>query len=141
MRVIKFRAWNTVEKTMYYDVGLSPHTKNYHVFSEKGDAIVDMYGTMPALMQYIGFNDPVGKEIFEGDVVVGGLDDRDYVRSVVRIGASEISVDTYENSFTMPYYGVYLEGSIGLEEDLMNKKQYVIGNIYENPELLEVDNV
>jgi uncharacterized phage protein (TIGR01671 family) len=136
-RTIKFRAWNSRTGKMVDLQAITPLAMDSDLVKLGAKGLFIPFDEHMILMQYIGFNDPTGKEIFEGDVVVGGLDDRDYVRSVVRVGASETSVDTYESSFTVPYYGVYLEGSIGLEEDLMAGKQYVIGNVYENSDLLE----
>lgn len=86
-------------------------------------------------MQYTGLKDRNGKEIYEGDIVAG-RNAPDYVKSVVRIGMSETEVDFGEYSISKPYYGVYLEGSIDLEGRLLRGEMEVIGNIYENPELL-----
>ncbi|GAB1462208.1 YopX family protein [Pedobacter sp.] len=71
MREIKFRAWNSDTKQMFYDfdqnikeVGLG---KSIHLF---------VYETglhFNTLMQFSGLRDRNGKEIYEGDVYLLGL--------------------------------------------------------------------
>lgn len=88
------------------------------------------------LMECVEPRDKDGDDIYEGDIVVTGLSD-EHVRSVVRIGEAETYGEVLDHPVTRPYYGVYLEGSIDLEEYLLSGKMYVIGNIYENSDLLQ----
>ena len=108
MRTIKFRAWYPKTKDMYLDVG---------VFKEP----VDGYGAVIIsrddkdfiLMQYIGLKDKRNRDIYEGDIVDWGT------------GRAEVKFVEEQDKggiMTSPY---------------INQDTEVIGNIYENPELLK----
>lgn len=91
------------------------------------------------LMQSTGLLDKNGQEIFEGDIVK-----RDGIKrpEVVRFG-EWIDVDTL--GFEEQYIGFYFESEhegqkrLYSVESQFNNLSKVIGNIYENPELLEVE--
>lgn len=138
-REIKFRAWNT--KRMIYDkeqfkIVPNPHGKcNFGIVYVDGDLYegggwrVD-FG-IGALMQFTGLKDKNGKEIYEGDII----DCRD--------GKAEIVYIEIFAKFVMDFN---LSGKKGLPDfedrnyqdaDTCMRSIEVIGNIYENPELLE----
>ena len=72
--------------------------------------------------QYIGFKDDCNKEIYEGDIVKCYVDGKQYLAKVLfRGGCFMFKIPRF------PWYG-------GLV-DTANFE--VVGNIYENPELLE----
>jgi len=73
-----------------------------------------------------------GKEIYEGDVVATGFTEK-HVKSIVRIGEARLSI----NEYSADYYGIYLEGSVDLEDYLRRGEMYVVGNIYESPAIME----
>lgn len=82
-------------------------------------------------MQYTGLLDNAGKKIFEGDIINGET------KSVVMIGRYKCKISGEDG------FGVYIiaEGKkIGSEALLQDEKNIdVIGNIFENPELLEIN--
>ena len=120
MRKIKFRAWDKENEKMMKVSSISLENKEiavkdfgtYHFFRIKDIE----------LMQYIGLKDKNDKEIYEGDIVI--LND-----------AEE------ENRCIVKYkYGSYILVDGDLREDLSNVEDRfleVIGNIYENKNLLE----
>ena len=81
---------------------------------------VDLYNI--DLMQFTGLKDETGRDIFEGDIV--------------RSSGREIGVvDFSEGAFVLC---VYKDGEIHHEEIAAEEDAWeVIGNIYENPELLK----
>jgi len=109
-REIKFRAWDDKEGKMWNPV--VGHDGVLMTGTGLGTWV-----TYPAyedpLMQYTGLKDKNGKEIYEGDVV--------YVAGYGDYNVEFPFIELYEAIF---------EGDIG----------EIKGNIYENPELLELNN-
>ena len=114
MREIKFRAWGDFGKKMHYQ------TKEEDLWSFLRNA----YGM--ELMQYTGLKDKNGKEIYEGDFV------KDEIRYEVMFG--EYEVDEYTHTGFFLFHSANNEGM--LSKDDCNFLT-VIGNIYENAELLK----
>ena len=124
----KFRAWDKILKKMNDVTAIDFSTKPFRVFySAYGE---DNYFNQDAiLMQSTGLKDKNGVEIFEGDIVKP-------VSFASWIGVVKYSpenaayiLDDYNNEFIRGE-NVYLsQFNEGLE---------VKGNIYENPELMEV---
>lgn len=112
-REIKFRAWCTHWKIwgeVDFDVFLENTDSN-----QKGILEVTHHGKI-ILMQYTGLKDKDGKEIFEGDIV----------HSEVGFSGQVI--------FHHGCFGI--KGGAGISMLWMNEPLTVIGNIYENPDLL-----
>ena len=86
------------------------------------------------LMQSTGLKDKSGQEIFEGDIVSDGFDIGD-IKSHKTLGFYMVDKKGVERWFSD---GATIEG---FEEYVKTafKNIEVIGNIYENPELLEAD--
>ena len=126
MREIKFRAWDIQAKCILGGGGMQLN------------ATTGRLDCLPSvvIMQYTGLKDKNGKEIYEGDIVQfydrGNMFDDDLLLCTAQV--------------TMRFAGWYPEpinvkGLRGFRfEDVSwrNEQCEVIGNIYENPELLRV---
>ena len=125
MRSIKFRVWNLMSKKMMgwgeiFDLPaweIFPGTPEQRAFN---------------VMQYTGLKDKNGKEIYEGDVLDLSLGDDSVLRCEVIYEAP---------SFCRKWYNA---NTIRLRQREIEPMAWnthivyeVIGNIYENPELLE----
>lgn len=136
-RVIKFRSWSKTNKRMYNRVLAGPGDPCSIVWDDERKDWLQFDDACGDLMQFTGLHDANGKEIYEGDIVATGIGP-DYVKSIVRIGRGEIYINVGDDSYSRGYYGVYLERSC-LEDLLLDGKMIILGNIYENPELLKKD--
>lgn len=127
MREIKFRAWDKDAETMVFQ-SESGGEYCWHIDVEEIwiENIVEDYTSKIELMQYTGLKDKDGVEIYEGDILNYGH---------------------YKNSHKVIYRNACFWGEsiergdpigIGLYNALEDLE--VTGNIYENPELLEVQN-
>ncbi len=118
-REIKFRAWNTATKTMIDLKKITPLALNMDT-----DGLFIPFSDGLPLMQYTGLKDKNGIEIYEGDELQPVRPARDMGRFIVRY-------DEKKASFVCDNGGqIYIDVSTW-----GNRK--VIGNIYENPELLQ----
>lgn len=125
MREIKFRAWNLLAKKMmsHEDICYTPNLKMYELFCDTPD-------NRPwELMQYTGLKDKNGVEIYEGDIITTGSGLNDKFKVEYKINSFIFSIAYYEYT----RYLLYLER-------WQYSKLEVIGNIYENPELLGPNN-
>lgn len=115
-REIKFRAFLN---SKYYE---NPCMLSWEELLEQYDAIDMFQRDLMTLMQYTVLKDKNGREIYEGDVLDIGLRNQD--------GKPVIAPVSYEKYAA----GYVLDNGIWqrLTEDCE-----VIGNIFENPELLE----
>lgn len=118
MREIKFRAWDKEKKEM---------TAN---FNFKEMCFKGIWGLFPYLenfnpdylMQYTGLKDKNGKEIYEGDIV-----------EVQDMHHQRLEVLSREGR----YIRRYINGNTRDLHTINSSWLLVIGNIYENPELLK----
>jgi uncharacterized phage protein (TIGR01671 family) len=120
MREIKFRAWDTRKEKMIPSGELMADYRYFDlmVFAANG------YRTR--VMQYTGLKDKNGKEIYEGDIIVGTYKDMGTDTGLVVFKGCGFKVE-------IPNVG---------DDELVDWERYsdsieVIGNIYENPDLIE----
>lgn len=128
-REIKFRAWSKVEEEMVYGIDLTTQDGTAHPINGNWDNIMSLDERVE-LMQYTGLKDKNGTEIYEGDIVL-----------------TDNSIDNFHTELrSKKLYEVrYWDGSFMLRFDDKNIDYLstgetcceVIGNIYENPDLLE----
>lgn len=127
-RKIKFRAWDKACKTMiddYAEIGGygELYAKKFHPSSYSDKSVPNLI-----LLQYTGLKDKNGKEIYEGDIVSRFSDTQ---RSVVKF-QDGCFMSTIQLSGRIPETDEILCNDLSVTE--------VIGNIHQNPELLEATN-
>ena len=125
---VRYRAWDNWRKKMSVVDRIYIDTKGVRLYDDFGEYWRDF--RVVELMQSTGLKDKNGKEIFEGDVVQ--FED-----------CSEASDFLYINTGIIEWcqggFHVTNRDSV-LMEDLLDGDSLdvtIIGNIYENPELLE----
>lgn len=131
-REIKFRTWDRQNKEFAEWTNRDPFFDTSHgkIFfwervqkedgSYDGDIILQDYGDRFVLQQYTGLKDSKGVEIYEGDIVDCKYDDE---KVIAEIKYSEESA-------------AFLCGENALWQGWLGKAE-VIGNIFENPELIK----
>ena len=120
MREIKFRAWDKLEREMICE---ALEIKNIGL--GEGSVLIDkgtQRGNELTWLQYTGLKDKNGKEIYEGDIDSKG-----------RVVEYKIDMSGY---YLMKNWGGF---HLCHSQNVLNgciKHVEIIGNIYENPELL-----
>jgi len=138
-REIKFRAWNTDRKKMITSFdGITQNsigdstTHNLRLLSSSysgADMFRPNWGRNVILMQYTGLRDKNGVEIYEGDIIKN-----------IQADVNEVFWYNEEPSFCYRNYHAEAlplgcDSNATMEGELFTQDE-VIGNIYENPELL-----
>ena len=129
----KFRAWDTTKKEMFKDTFAITESGQVVVVEQESVVCPPDYVFVDHLviMQSTGLFDRNGKEIFEGDIITNGKD-----------------VMCMKRHNTLGFYVEqkgkveFIADSAVLEEFEEDAKEIadileIIGNVYENPELLE----
>ena len=132
MNIYKFRVWNGLE--MVYDVMVGKFGVFYVNPGDRKDGLdpkdtaclnpfnTKYYGNIP-VMEFTGLQDKNGKEIYEGDII----------QCNANTGVVEwdnIRLNPFDYISTMDYIH-------GVVPKYTTDKTVIIGNIYENPELID----
>jgi uncharacterized phage protein (TIGR01671 family) len=146
-REIKFRAWVKLERQMLYR-GI--FDRNWYATPKNDEGGCHcVRGIHPddrnelILMQYTGLKDRSGKEIYEGDIIRYNYhhddNDTDFIGEVIydirKFDKGEL--DSFHVGFILK--GIDIDKSYWYTDMPNLKDTEVIGNIYENPELLKED--
>ena len=111
---IKFRAWDEMNKRMIY-----PYAKSFNNILSNGDIL----NRWENVMQFTGATDCNGDEIYDGDIIE--FDAKEWGNNETNIHVVSWDITQHGWSF----------GGGGQQNDM--EWRTVIGNIYENPELLK----
>ena len=126
MREFKFRAWSEETKTMYYSH--RPNGTDNPLWSY--DAVFRSHNPKTHIMQYTGLKDKNGEEIYEGDIVIMWYD-------LIERWSAPLLV-TFDVLVIEDDFGATWEPMcwrVGDSE--LSGICEIVGNIHENPELLE----
>ena len=128
MREIKFRAWDKENNQMldvqelnfedcFYGGEMQIKTTMYNDYFDNRE--------MP-LMQYTGLHDKNGKEIYEGDIIK--------IKHIGKTVIAWVAYDDEDAGFVTKCKNIILHNE--LLSDINMRDKEVIGNIYDNPDLL-----
>lgn len=149
--ISKFRAWDKWRDRMSVVDRIYIDTKGVRLYDDFGEYWRDFNDI--ELMQSTGLHDKNGKEIFEGDILKFNDEWSDYCYEGYVDGSTEgINFVEIERETTCFTFGKFQTSDSSLLyfmrdeylsfKDLITDKEFefeIVGNIYENPELLEVE--
>lgn len=131
MREIKFRAWDREDKCF---IRMVQHDRIPTKNTRQGFRLITKF----ILCQYVGFKDSNGVPIYEGDILEWGYkNDTSIFRAKVVFGRHSAGRDSWgDELYTVGFFlEFYDKGISGIDHD----KYKIIGNIFENPELIQYD--
>ena len=127
MRKFRFRAWDTEKNKMVKVDTIDFNNGNVNDVDFYNQEI--HFGFSTILLQYTGLKDKNGTEIYEGDILTDHGDEGPLYVEYSNERAMFVFVDKFDP------FGVTSYSTLQISYEQFE----VIGNIYENPELLEVD--
>ena len=134
MREIKFRAWDKRDCVMsaVWNISFKGWEDSQINYIELcGDGTYEIQEHEAVLMQYTGLKDKNDTEIYEGDIVLCSEEeyDREFKDTIIFKNAT-FAFSTY-NSYSGGDFDWYTL------EHVCEDELEILGNIYENPELLK----
>lgn len=157
-RVIKFRAWDRKRKRMYEVLHLHMKgdfnnndwatVKGYDIIEQK-DIHLQIQPKDCVLMQFTGLLDKNGKEIYEGDIIAVKFHPH-YVERVSWVGEPDATAEVFwdlnafrlkakgqEDNRYADFFDFVSSEVYGYKMcDISYENTEIIGNIYENPQLI-----
>ena len=123
----KFRAWDKTENKMLHNVGIHPHIAEAH---DDGSFTLALSIERWDIMQYTGLKDKNVVEVFQKDIL-GGLLSGGYIDKCDKC---------YSFQYFLKDFGcMNCLGDVcwsEVVESILDGESWVIGNIYQHPELL-----
>ena len=136
MREIKFRGWSNdlMEYRQFNDINTNRGLgMGFEVVNGIGGKATTIYQSINDVVeQYTGLKDKNGKEIYEGSLVKYTEDGDSFISEVKYFGNDDYPAFDIEAPSAF-----YFESNV-LSSGVANNCLEVVGNIHENPELLEV---
>ncbi|WP_260144022.1 YopX family protein [Leuconostoc citreum] len=127
MRDIKFRAWNSSISVLANVIEIRFNQNS--ILTDDSKFLWDL--NKAVLEQYTGLKDKNGVEIYENDIIhVQSNLYKDHIGAIIwSQGTAGFCISDNTNEFNIPRpLGIQMDGFLSYE---------VIGNIHENPDLLE----
>lgn len=125
MRTLKLRAWDAKDNKMYDPVDLNDFERSECFFQNLEDNANFMADEDCTLMQYTGLKDKQGNEIYEDDIVQN--DEGEIAQVYYNQTSAQFMCDLIGEGGKRIYDEFSIDDFCGM----------VIGNIYEDKELLE----
>ena len=131
-REIKFRGLTKINKWVYGYLDYEPLLEKYfiHVVEGNLNEVGKKLEVDPeSVGEYTGLKDKNGKEIYEGDIVIANIYTDDDFKLPVYFKRGNFYIDYSDSEADMYTIGEFI--------DFCGEIVEIIGNVFENPELLK----